>query len=678
MRLKAIRFAVAIFLLLNADSVMGQETQEPVLLDEIVVTATKTETSIKDIPASVSVITQEDIKAMQAIRPEELLKGVEGVDSASPMAGGFPGHPRLRGLPPTFAGSTTQYLVNGLPVEPSLISNRQAWLLIPPQAIERIEVVRGPVSALYGPSAAGGVINIITKQGKGTPFANLSSGYGSHESYRSTASSGGTLLKKLDYMIVGDYYKTDGYKALPDAASTPAPWKALYPEGYYDIEGRNSEDKKLYSSFQFHPTDSVELSAGYSHVDSEGMFLGGHPNYDWGRRGNTVDAGYRQRFSELFELKAKILYASFKNWNSYDENSSYGNGSLALDSREFETETAWNSELQGDLHFAEVNTLTLGLSHNKGEFESTSEDATGEKLGERKVKSTVSALYVQDQHRFGDLVAATLGLRYDQYKFYDDVRNDKAYPDSDDDVPTFRAGARINPSQDTSFYLSAGTAYLPAPNNLKFRTGNFWIDNPDLKPERSITYEAGLDQWIGPAVKTKLAMFSTHYENMISSVQIGTQRQFQNVSEVEVRGVEAGAEAVLSEHWLASLNYTYTHSEITKNPSQPDTEGKRPAYTPVHKANLAITYDNPQILLARIEGRYVGNRYYNNANTAEYKTDDYFVVDIKVSRTFATGDLLKDVTLSLAVNNVFDEHYSEFWFENADGVNLWAEAALRF
>jgi iron complex outermembrane receptor protein len=675
---KAIPFAAALSLLLNVGSVIAVETREPVTLDAIVVTATKTQETIKDIPASVSVITQEQIKSMHVTRAEELLKGLEGVDGASTMPGGLPGQPRLRGLPPTFAGSTTQYLVNGFPVEPALISNRQAWLLVPPEAIERIEVVRGPGSALYGPSAAGGVINIITKQGMGTPFIDLSGGYGSHKSYRGTVSSGGTLGKKFDYMIVGDYYKTDGYKPLPDAASTPPPWQDWYPQGYYDIEGRDSEDKKLYSSFRLHPTDSVELSAGYSHVDYEGAFLGGHPNNRLGRRGNTVDVGYRQRFSGALELKAKILYASFENQCSYDSNYMNGDGSLALDSREFETETAWNGELQGDLHLAEINTLTLGLSHNRGELESTEEDATGEQYAERSVKSTVNALYVQDQHRFGDLVVGTLGMRYDRYEFYDDVRNDTDYPDSDDDTPTFRAGARLNPSQQTSVYLSAGTAYLPALNGLKFRSGTFWLDNPDLKPEKSISYEAGLDQWIGSAVKTKLALFHTRYEDMISSVQTGTQRQFQNVSEVEVRGAEAGAETVLMEHWLASLNYTYTHSEITKNPSAPDTEGKRPAYTPEHKANLAITYDNPRIITARVAGRYVGDRYYNNANTEEYKTDDYFVVDIKVSRTFALGDAVKDLTLSLAVNNVFDEEYSEFWFENSDGVNLWAEAALRF
>jgi iron complex outermembrane receptor protein len=678
MPLKAICFSVTLLLLVNANGAMGLEKQKQVLLDGIVVTATKTETDVKEIPASVSVITQEEIKSMQVVRPEELLKGVEGVDGASPLAGGFPGNPRLRGLPPTFAGATTQFLVNGLPVEPVLISNRQAWLLIPPQAIERIEVVRGPVSALYGPSAAGGVINIITKQGNDTPFFDLSGGYGSHDSYRGTVSSGGALNKKFDYMIVGDYYKTEGYKPLPDAESTPFPWQSWYPQGYYDIEGRESEDKKLYTSFQFHPTDAVEISTGYSHVDSGGFFLGGHPNYDWGRRGNAVDVGYRQRFSEAFELKAKLLYASFKNWNNYDENSENGDGSLALHSTEFETETAWNGELQGDLHFADVNTLTLGVSHNLGEFESTIEDAAGETLGEYEVKSTVSALYLQDQHRFGDLVAATLGLRYDRYKFFDDVRSDTDYPDSDDDVPTFRTGVRINPSQSSSIYLSAGTAYLPALNNFKYRTGNRWLDNPDLKPEKSITYEVGLDQWIGSAVKTKLAMFSTQYENMISSVQSGTQWQYQNVSEVEVKGLEAGLEAVFSEHWLVSLNYTYTDSEITKNPSQPNTEGKRPSYTPEHKSNLAITYDNPRIILASIQGRYVGDRYYNNANTEEYKTDDFIVVDLKVSRTFAVGRTLKEMTLSFAVNNVFDEKYSEFWFENADGVNIWAEAALRF
>lgn len=677
MSIRVVSVAAALCLLMSSSGVSGEETPKSTQLDEVVVTATKTEASIKDIPASVSVITREDIREKHATRPEELLKGLEGVDGASANAGGFPGNPRLRGLPGTFAGSTTQYLINGLPVEPALISNRQVWMLIPPQAIERIEVVRGPVSALYGPNAAGGVINIITKKGMGTPFVELSSGYGSQPSYRNTVSSGGTV-SRFDYMIVGDYYKTEGYKPLPDAASTPAPWRDYYPEGYYDIKKRDSKDQKLYSSFRFRPTDDLELSAGFSYFESEGAWLGGHPNYRWGRRGNTADAGYRQRFSEAFELKAKVLHSSFKNRSLYDENSMYGDGSLAFDSKDLETETAWDGELQGDIRFVKENTLTLGLSHNRGELKSTSEDNTYTQYDERKVKSTVSALYAQDQHKFGELVVATLGMRYDQYKFHDDVRNGAAYPNSDDDVFTYRAGARINPSPDTSVYVSAGTAYLPALNNLKFRTGASWIDNPDLKPEKSITYETGVDRKIGSAVKTKLAVFYTEYVDMISSITTGTQRQYQNVGEVQVKGAEAGVEAVFAEHWRPSLNYTYTHSEITKNPSAPATEGKRPSYTPVHKLNAAITYDNPRIILARIEGRYVGDRYYNNENTPDYRTGGYFVVDAKVSRTFATGDILKDVTLSLAVNNAFDKHYAEFWFENAEGVNVWAEAALRF
>lgn len=678
MSFRAVSIVTFFLLLMTSGGVKSEETQEVMELDEVVVTATKVETSIKDIPSSVSVITQEDIKRKQAIRSEELLKGLEGVDNVSVMAGGYPGKPRLRGLPSTFAGQTTQYLINGLPVEPALIGNRQAWMLVPPQAIERIEVVRGPISVLYGPSAAGGVINIITKQGLGTPSAELSGGYGSHASYRSTVSSGGTLEEKLDYMIVGDYYKTDGYKPLPNAASTPFPDRDYYSEGNYDIKNRDSEDRKLYSSLRFHPTDSVELSAGLSYFDNEGAILGGHPNYRWERYGHAVDVGYRQRFSELLELKAKVLQSSFKNRTTNDENFSEGNGSMALDYREIETETALNGELQGDLNLSKINTLTLGLSHNLGELEFSEEDADAVQLRKGSAKSTVSALYAQDQHKFGDLVVTTLGMRYDQYKFYDDERGDTSYPDSDDDVLTYRAGARVNPSKETSVYVSVGTAYLPALNSLKFRTSDSWLDNPDLKPEKSISYEVGLDQWIGSAVKTKLAAFYTQYEEMISSVQTGTQWQYRNVSEVEVKGVEAGVETVLAEDWLMSINYTLTDPEITKNPSDPDLEGKRPADTPEHKLNAAITYDNPRLILARIEGRYVGDRYYDNANTSEYKTGDYFVMDAKVSKTFSTGKTLKDVTLSLAVNNIFDEHYSEYWFENADGVNVWAEAVLKF
>jgi len=163
---------------------MSAEEKEPVdaiLLDEVTVTATRTERDVRDVPASVSVITKDEIKQQHVVRTDELLKNVVGVDVGGAGIGST-AMTNVRGIPGSFAGATTLVLVDGLPVEPVQLSRRHAYKLVSPTDIERIEVVRGPASALYGPSAVGGVINIITKKDKGPLAGSISAGYGSNNS----------------------------------------------------------------------------------------------------------------------------------------------------------------------------------------------------------------------------------------------------------------------------------------------------------------------------------------------------------------------------------------------------------------------------------------------------------------------------------------------------------------
>ncbi len=656
----------------NTFTVQGEAEKKPeaaaaARLSEVVVTATKTERGITDVPASVTIIGKEEIANMRVQKTEDLLRNVVGVDFKSP-AGPFTASVNLRGLPDTFAGGTTLILVDGLAVEPVMLINRRfAWSMVSPDDIERIEIVRGPVSALYGSSAAGGVINIITKKGDGKPSASVTAGYGSHNARSIDASAGGSL-GALDVRLSASRFETDGYKAYPTADS--AWW------GQVDLAGRDYTDEKVGVDARYRLSDDQELSLGLRHFSKEGAWLGGHPNYRNDTQGVVTTLGYRQQIGERLNLKASLAHSDFDTRNTFD-GYAWGMVDLALVDKSHEDEKAWQGELQADLRLGDANTLTAGIAYGTGEWRISYADPAGIPYSVQSIKSRTQGYYLQDEHRFGDKVILTVGGRYDTFKYYDDVRNGVTKAESSDNAFNPRVGLRYNPTQDTSFYVSAGTAFLPAPNSLKYRSGGIWLNNPDLKPEDSVTYEAGAD-WNIAGVKAKAALFHTRYENKISSIWTGGKLQFQNLGEVTVNGAELGVETTLAKHWRPFANYTYTASEITKNPSNPAWEGNTPAFTPKNKFNAGFVYDNPSWFTARVAGRYVDERYRDDANTEAKKAGSFFVADAKISKRLSLGGALKHLDISLAVNNLFDRKYSEFWYEKADGRNYWLGLAAKF
>src|SRR5690606_30307919 len=102
------------------------------------------------------------------------------------------------------------------------------------------------------------------------------------------------------------------------------------------------------------------------------------------------------------------------------------------------------------------------------------------------------------------------------------------------------------------------------------------------------------------------------------------------------------------------------------------------AYVPKHKANIGVVYDNPAFVTARLAGRYVDSKFLFDSNRSDQRLDSFFVADLKVSKQFRFGGLLNKASVSFAVNNLFDEEYSEFIYETADGRNYWVEIAAGF
>jgi iron complex outermembrane receptor protein len=667
-----------IFFSLSSFAVAEEKKQDGnIKLEEVVVTATKTERKVTEVPASVTVITAEEIEAMQVTKTEDILRNIEGVDVRG-FGGINPGEVTIRGIRGSFTGATTQILINGLPVEPIQLNSRFPWNLVLPKDIERIEIVRGPASALHGPNAIGGVINIITKRGKGKPSIDATGGYGSHNAYSVDASAGGAV-NKFDFRIGASHHDTSGYKRIPQAS----------PDKTIDLDGRDYTDNKFDTTLGYRFSNGHEISLSLNYFDAEGAGYGGRPNYRQGRNGYNLGLDYRNRISDIIDLKARFSRSDLKlDYTEDSYNPTVPGSSLNLTAQGKTVETLWNAEIQTDLYLFKGNTLTLGVSYSPGEIKRRRENAAGSQTWGQDSKTEVLGFYIQDEHRFGEKVIVTVGGRYDKFKFFDDRRYNTTtkvydkYPDSDDDIFNPRGGIRLNLTKTTSLWASAGTAYVPALNTLKYVGNANFQDNPNLKPEKSVTYEIGVDQAISDFLKGKASFYQTKYKDRISAISVGATtwpKQYRNIAETEIDGLELALEAVIADYWYPFINYTYTDAKITKNPTDITIEGKRPEFIPFNKINIGLMYDNPKILNARVAGRYIGDRYWDAQNTAAKRLGDFFVTYDKVSKKFSIGNTLKDINVSFAVNNIFDRKYSEFgYYEMEDGRNFWVEVGFRF
>ncbi len=695
---KTIKYSILIFCVLifqfGASSAAEEETKqddpeagETTAKDSnqpmITVTAERTEKEALDTPASVSVITADEIARHSAQSPEALLKSEVGVDLATTPSASVD-RVVLRGIPEGYSGNTTQYLLNGMPVDAVQIStNRNPWQLVSTSDIERIEVVRGPSSSLYGANAMGGVINIITKRGSGEPFLRMGVETGSHDGQAYSLEAGGSF-GDFDIRVSGRDFTSDGYRPILESS-----WGG----SDYDLSGRNSDTRHLNGRLTWWPTENREISAGVYHYENAYNWWGGHPNYRTDSDGTGADFLYSEAFTDTAKLKFKLQTLDsaydYSSDNSYED---IPEDPLVMEDRYRDEEQATSAELQLEFEPLSNNTLIVGGSYSVGSWELNGEEWWSDYPNwtpySKSNKSKVYSLFIQDEMRLGGGWSLVLGGRYDSYRFYDIEVNGGDRSDIDDSVFNPRVGINYRFNKVASIYASAGTGYIPANPGLIYRSGGRWLDNPDLKPEESTSWETGLKfenafGWLSGS----LALFRTDYKDRITSVMlpgpVGTCTgpwcwQYQNIAKLRVDGVELTLKGTVAERWHPFINYTYSDAEIRENPADPLTEGNTPAYVPRHKYNVGLEYEGAQDYLVRVAGRHVSTRYWSDRHFAWTEMDGFFVTDAKFIKRFRSNGNLPAMELSLAVNNIFDEEYSEFQSELADGRNWWLELSAQF
>lgn len=603
----------SIFLLFSQPA-FAEETQ----MEEIVVTATRIEEPKKDVPYSVQSITEEDIKTSVAKDAGDLI-----AESAAGHITKYPGaHTTfyLRG----FGGGVdlTQarnlILINGF--RTATINLAQ----IPVDDIERIEIVKGPASVLYGSNAMGGVINIITKEAKEEGIH----GYAGAElgSWLRRKASGEIQFKKSQF---------DAYLSLSSSDSSDYKVKDY---GTYKNTGYNDE--------------SVSLRAGYEFMKDNKISLGVRHYRGWeigspGPVSNPTPKDYIDQSLDSFDVTYKTetfkagYYLSKRRYESHDD---WGVSLYKTDSQ--------GVSIQKFFNIAE-HRIIIGGEWNKVELENRNSSSAP-----YQPDSIYQSFGVFSELRLSfNKLLVFLGSRYDYFK--NEIFSTPGMtmiPKSENlDHITVRGGAVYKLTDSLSLRANAGTGFrAPSPTEYAGEyvfLGKRWIGNSSLKPEKSINYEAGTT-YSKSGFNADFTFFNSLFKDKIVSYDISLNaKTYKNEEKAKIQGWELDASYNLKK--ALSLNFSLEpFMNITYHTRYSDSEGKPLLYTPKWLGAFGVKAFGENWDM-RLIANYVGDEnVYSYRISKIVKKSDFTVFNFK-----ALYRPVKAMELSFSVENLFNRKY---------------------
>ncbi|MDH4271048.1 MAG: TonB-dependent receptor [Candidatus Aminicenantes bacterium] len=526
-----ILFASVLFLFPSEDQkTEAQKTSEH---HEVIVTATRLETPAREIGSSVSIISAFDLSLFKRTFILETLRDVPAISSSQNGGMGGASSVFVRGA----NSEHTLVLLDGVelndPINPSRSADLAHLLLA---NVERIEVLRGSQSPLYGSDALGGVVNIISKRGEGRPRLTLTSSGGSFGTINGQAAVSGAA-KSVDYSFGLSRYKTSGISA---ADSGLAGNSEL--DGYtnWTLSGRLgiALRKNLELDFIAH---SIWAETD---IDNFGGPYGDDPNNTQDYRSLYLKGQARGLFLKN-RWEQKLAVAVVDSRRSHHNRPDEGHPGEAEEGHF--AGRMFTLDWQNNIFLHPAHTMTAGLIYEKeqGESEYLSESLWGpySSLFPLRKAETIG-LYLQDSLRVAGRFFATAGLRYDRHS-----RTGAAV--------TYRlAPAYIIESSQTKIRASLGTGFKSPSLYQLYAPGTVFgpIGNDNLRPERSLGWDAGVEQSLfkGKA-RAALTYFHNDFENLID---FSTSAGYINIGKAETKGVEVEFDLRPWENVTFSLVYT--------------------------------------------------------------------------------------------------------------------------
>jgi len=603
----------------------------------VIVTATRIATPESRIGSSVSVITAEDIERKQYRTVAAALRALPGVDVVQTGGPGQQTSVFIRGA----SSSHTLVLIDGVTItDPSHPTGAVDFSGLLLDNVDRIEVVRGPQSTLYGANAIGGVINIITRKGQGGPRANLTLQAGNHATnYQQLGFQG--AAQRIDYSLSGTHLKTHASSVTPKDLRNGLP-----------AEADHHRNTSLSARLGLQATDVVDFSLTGRYIDDQtdldpeaGFGTIEDPDAQLNNREYFVrGAGHAMLLDGQWDATLAVSWIDYNRRNDNPRN----DPSETLQKTRFQGSTLEYS-LNNDVYLNESHTLTLGGGTKRESMDNDGfSDFGGFIVSELSSASArTNYAYLQDQVSVGDSISGTAGVRLDDR---DDFGAEWTWRLTG--VYSYRqTGTRLNASVGTGFRApSLFELYGYTPNNF----GSEYRGNPDLDPETSLGWELGIEQalWSG-RLQAGATWFRNDIENLIETV---TDASFnstpENINKVRLQGVESFLALQPLSRLSMRIDYTFTDAHVSDNSDRPLLRRPR------HKASADIAYSPGAAFSLDLGADYVGERKdIDRVTAAVIDADDYTVFNAAVTYTVNPA-----FRLEARVDNLLDKHY-----EPADG-----------
>ncbi|MGC2064171.1 MAG: TonB-dependent receptor [Thermodesulfovibrionales bacterium] len=586
--------------------------------------ASKYDQKTTEAPSSVSIITADEIKKYGYHTLADILRSVRSFHVTYDRNYNYVG---VRGFGrPGDYNARVLVLVDGHRTNDNIYNSGSIGteFLVDVDLIDRVEVIRGPGSSLYGSSAFFAVVNVITKSGRDLKGTEISAA-GSFQAYKGRVSYGVRSQNDFEGAFSGSMFNSKGQRLFFPEFNNPATNNGITEHTDYD---------RSYSAF-------TKLS--YSDLTLEGAYISrtkGIPTGSFGTdfndpRNKTVDKSafldlkYERTISANLDITARLFY------NSYNYTGGYlYTGTIEKDQGKGEW---WGTEVKLVARPQKAHKVIFGTEYQADlRVRQKTFDLDPYFLFiDSSTKANSWALYIQDEYSISRELILNAGIRNDHYSTFG--------------ISTSPRIALIyNPFNKTTVKLLYGTAFR-APNayELYYQSAPLQRSNPGLKPETIRTYEAVVEQYIGPHIRATAAGFYYKIRNLISQTTDPADNAivFRNIEAIEAKGFEFELEGKWKPGLEGRLSYTFQRN---KNLANDDILTNSPEH--LVKLNLIVPFIKEK-LFAGVEEQYTSRR----KTLLGHDANSFFVTNL----TLFSRNLLKKLEISGSVYNLFSNHYGD-------------------